>query len=205
MDTAGRVRKTACPPLSHAALAGALLTGNCLSHSSVMFRRSSVLAVGGYLSEWFPAEDYDLWIRLIEVGRYQGVQVVGVRYLENPTGVSSSTALLQTTVASRRAAQYVARWSARPPNVAAAAAFTGEPPPDSRGERTAVRALERGARGIAASLRARHITRKGLFAAPLGASLQLMRGRPPLLRHLCLLACAPRLTLLGRIDRIRAR
>lgn len=35
-----------------------------LGHPTVMYRRSAVLAVGGYSPEWEPAEDWDLWWRL---------------------------------------------------------------------------------------------------------------------------------------------
>ena len=38
------------------------------SHPAVAFRKSAVLAVGGYRKEFFPAEDIDLWNRLVENG-----------------------------------------------------------------------------------------------------------------------------------------
>jgi glycosyltransferase involved in cell wall biosynthesis len=38
------------------------------SHPAVAFRKSAVLAVGGYRKEFFPAEDIDLWNRLLEKG-----------------------------------------------------------------------------------------------------------------------------------------
>src|SRR6266540_1177188 len=34
-----------------------------------MMRRAAVQAVGGYHAEFEPAEDFDLWLRLSEVGR----------------------------------------------------------------------------------------------------------------------------------------
>ena len=49
----------------------ALVSANELigfSHPAVAFRKSAVLAVGGYRKEFFPAEDIDLWNRLVEKG-----------------------------------------------------------------------------------------------------------------------------------------
>lgn len=40
-------------------------------HGSVMFRRSTYLKVGGYRSEFYFGQDWDLWYRLAEVGRFQ--------------------------------------------------------------------------------------------------------------------------------------
>jgi glycosyltransferase involved in cell wall biosynthesis len=39
-----------------------------LYHSSVIMRRSAVLAVGGYRPQFWPADDIDLWNRLVEKG-----------------------------------------------------------------------------------------------------------------------------------------
>jgi glycosyltransferase involved in cell wall biosynthesis len=38
------------------------------SHPAVAFRRSAVMAVGGYRTQFFPTEDIDLWNRLVENG-----------------------------------------------------------------------------------------------------------------------------------------
>jgi glycosyltransferase involved in cell wall biosynthesis len=39
-----------------------------ISHPAVAFRKSAVLAVGGYRQAFWPAEDTDLWNRLVEKG-----------------------------------------------------------------------------------------------------------------------------------------
>ena len=205
VDPAGHLIRTACPPLTHAALASALLTGNCLCHSSVMFRRSTALSLGGYHAEWFPAEDYDLWLRLLERGRYRGINTVEVRYLENPGGVSSSSTTRQTDIANRRAAEYVAQWCEHSTDTNAAAAIPTVPRGTWRNERAAVRGLQQAALGIAADLRRRGIDTGGLWSAPLGSSLQMLRGHHPLFRQLLLFVYAPRLAMAGRIDRIHSR
>ena len=51
-------------PLSPAAISNRLMYTNALAHSAVMFRKSKVLALGGYQSIYDGAEDYDLWLRL---------------------------------------------------------------------------------------------------------------------------------------------
>jgi len=42
---------------------------NPFAHSSVMFRKDVVLAVGGYREQARHAEDYDLWLRILKRGR----------------------------------------------------------------------------------------------------------------------------------------
>lgn len=41
---------------------------NCIGHPSVMFRKSSVQQIGGYREFLSGSEDYDLWLRLGEIG-----------------------------------------------------------------------------------------------------------------------------------------
>lgn len=56
------------PPASPPVLAWSLAGGCPLTHSSIMFRRESVLALGGYDPSAAPADDYDLWTRLVRAG-----------------------------------------------------------------------------------------------------------------------------------------
>jgi glycosyltransferase involved in cell wall biosynthesis len=56
-------------PTNPAAVAGALCRFNPLAHPSVMYRRATVMAVGGYCYRRHPAnEDYELWCRLARHG-----------------------------------------------------------------------------------------------------------------------------------------
>jgi glycosyltransferase involved in cell wall biosynthesis len=45
----------------------------------VMFRRSEVLAEGGYASEYPSSEDYDLWVRLLRRGRIVTLPLIGMK------------------------------------------------------------------------------------------------------------------------------
>lgn len=68
------------PPLSATAVANSLLKANCISHPTVMLRRSALMAVGGYRQAYTHAEDYDLWLRLRERGNLENVADVLLQY-----------------------------------------------------------------------------------------------------------------------------
>lgn len=59
------------------------------AHPSVIFRRSSAIQVGGYLSEDYPCEDLSLWLRLAQVGEFQGVASPLLHYTLHGNSVSS--------------------------------------------------------------------------------------------------------------------
>ena len=88
-----RVRSTTvkkqCPGMTSTSLRIQLHVGSALAHGSVMFRREAVLTAGGYRESMFPAEDYDLWARML----VQGYSLVGdakpvYRYCVSPEGIS---------------------------------------------------------------------------------------------------------------------
>lgn len=62
-------------PVSSKQITSTLLFRNCLAHPSVMYRRSSVLSVGGYRPDFDGVEDYDLWLRLSMLGQIRNMQV----------------------------------------------------------------------------------------------------------------------------------
>jgi glycosyltransferase involved in cell wall biosynthesis len=53
---------------------GTLLKGNVYSHGEVMYRRSAYDEVGGYRAAFKNCQDYDLWLRMIRVGRLATVR-----------------------------------------------------------------------------------------------------------------------------------
>jgi glycosyltransferase involved in cell wall biosynthesis len=53
-------------PLSDREIKDAFPVYNPISHPSVMYKRSLVLEVGGYREQYFTAEDFDLWLRLLD-------------------------------------------------------------------------------------------------------------------------------------------
>jgi glycosyltransferase involved in cell wall biosynthesis len=68
-------------PESHDAIKVALLRGNCFAHPSVMMRKRSleVFQIVYDVSKE-PAEDYDLWVRLVMKGRLYNLQEVLLDY-----------------------------------------------------------------------------------------------------------------------------
>ncbi len=89
VDESGHVFRQVIGPRTHAQAFAALLLGNCLVHSAVMYRADAVRSIGGYDPLWFPVEDYDLWIRLLTVGRFAGAGRVAVDYHSSESGISS--------------------------------------------------------------------------------------------------------------------
>jgi glycosyltransferase involved in cell wall biosynthesis len=54
-----------------------ILLKNCFVHSSVMFRKETVVKMGGYdeSSSTLHVEDYDLWLRLGTVGKFENLPI----------------------------------------------------------------------------------------------------------------------------------
>lgn len=179
----GDLIRAACPPLTHGALAIAMMIGNRPCHSTIMFRRSSVLAVGGYDPAWFPVEDYDLWLRLLATGRYCGLPTVEARYLENPDGISASKSDRQQRAHAARVSSY--RHSLLGSSDA------------PRTRREAVRQIDCARRFLARELMERGIPRDGLDEMAYNLALAETKGRPRVRRHLLVAATSPRLWLHG--------
>lgn len=184
----GEVLRTASPPLTHGGLAMAMLTGNRLCHSTVMFRRSIVLALGGYDAAWFPVEDYDLWLRMLEVGRYAGMGTVEVDYLENPEGISASAAAVQQRLRAARTGAY--RESVAGPG----------PVPEPSATRDELRSIDRSRRLLRRRLTGRGIELDGVDEMAYRAALSQTVGRHRLVRHFLVATTTPRLWLRGALD-----
>lgn len=76
---------------SHEELEASLLRGcSPVAHPSVMIRREAVVAAGGYRREFQLAEDFDLWLRLLDVGRLYNLPEVLLKYRIHPTSLTSS-------------------------------------------------------------------------------------------------------------------
>jgi len=72
------------------ATALSLSSGVRTAHPSVMFRRDSVLSVGGYRESEFPAEDLGLWIRLSKEFKLVSVPQELLRYTINMSGITNT-------------------------------------------------------------------------------------------------------------------
>jgi GT2 family glycosyltransferase len=80
IDGSGREFGKAEYPTTDHDLRVALQKGNQFVHSSTVFRRDAFEAVGGYRTNFEYAEDFDLYLRLAEVGRMANLPNVVVGY-----------------------------------------------------------------------------------------------------------------------------
>jgi glycosyltransferase involved in cell wall biosynthesis len=60
------------------------------AHPSVMFRKSAVISVGGYLADDFPCEDLSLWMRLTSRGKLGSVPSVMLHYTLSRLGITET-------------------------------------------------------------------------------------------------------------------
>ncbi|TDD75965.1 glycosyltransferase [Flavobacterium caseinilyticum] len=68
-------------PENHEAIKLGLLWGNCISHPSVMIRKKILDEYSiQYNTSKEPAEDYDMWVRLLSVGKLHNLQEVLLEY-----------------------------------------------------------------------------------------------------------------------------
>jgi glycosyltransferase involved in cell wall biosynthesis len=83
--------------MEHEELERALLEarGQFLYNSSVMTRRRAVLEIGGYTPDTDPAEDFDLFLRLAEVGRMVSLAEPVAMYREHLSKVGHTRARRQ--------------------------------------------------------------------------------------------------------------
>jgi hypothetical protein len=68
-------------------------------HSTVLFKKSVALAVGGYFSEERHAEDFSLWGRLLEQGEFIGLPEKLVRFRVHEQSVSRQNLAAQQALA----------------------------------------------------------------------------------------------------------
>jgi glycosyltransferase involved in cell wall biosynthesis len=68
IDEQGAVLRRQRMPTEPAEVRAILPRTNCIAHPTVMMRREAVAQVGGYRRTFEGAEDYDLWLRLLEIG-----------------------------------------------------------------------------------------------------------------------------------------
>lgn len=87
----GRVRV----PIGSQRVRAALAISCALIHPTVMLRRASLLAVGGYRPQFDGAEDYDLWLRLSEITELDNLPQPWLLWRQHNSQVSTRRALRQ--------------------------------------------------------------------------------------------------------------
>jgi glycosyltransferase involved in cell wall biosynthesis len=101
--------------LTHEEIDSQLLQGrgNAITHAASLFRRTALLAIGGYRKEFETAEDLDLFLRLAERGRLANLKDVLYVYRQHPLSTNHLSAERQN--AAIRKAIYDARCRRRLP------------------------------------------------------------------------------------------
>ena len=67
-------------------------------HSSTMMRKETVIRCGMYNKEWYPAEDYGLWIHIKRWGHINTVNEILMEYISNRDNISSRNFARQVDV-----------------------------------------------------------------------------------------------------------
>lgn len=93
--------------LAHDEIEAALLRGNGLAmcHPAVMMRKSSVLATGGYATQYQWVEDLDLFLRLAQKGRLANMPNILLRYRQHFGSVNKHKSQLQQQIKERLLAE----------------------------------------------------------------------------------------------------
>jgi glycosyltransferase involved in cell wall biosynthesis len=86
-------------PTCHDVIVSNLQVANCFFHSAVTFRKESILEAGGYDPFFFPAEDYELWVRLSTKCRLANIPAVVCRYRVHARQVSCVQLTMQVFAA----------------------------------------------------------------------------------------------------------
>jgi glycosyltransferase involved in cell wall biosynthesis len=113
IDLSGSIVKTIKVPKSNEEIRKSLYFGNPICHPSVMFRKSAVLEVGGYLGDVF-AQDYDLWCRLARDDSvvFSNVSFICVQYRSSGVGSARGARLAYSAMAASQLRNFLAegRW-----------------------------------------------------------------------------------------------
>jgi len=67
-----------------------ILTDGPTHHGSVMFRRDAYERAGGYRAAFYYGQDFDLWYRLAEIGKFHGIGEVLYTARISPDSISGS-------------------------------------------------------------------------------------------------------------------
>ena len=88
IDEAGQTRGFGNWRLSPEAIYYVLHFRQCLTHSSVMFRKALVQDLGGYSSHALKAEDFDLWHRISKIRKIVQLPKVLVKWRDHRANIS---------------------------------------------------------------------------------------------------------------------
>jgi cellulose synthase/poly-beta-1,6-N-acetylglucosamine synthase-like glycosyltransferase len=88
IDATGRLLHVQYFPAEHDEIKSALVSGCPICQSTILIRREAFVLVGGYRVAFAPAEDYDLWLRIVELFQCANLKRVLLKYRVHPHQVS---------------------------------------------------------------------------------------------------------------------
>ncbi|HUI96056.1 MAG TPA: glycosyltransferase [Xanthobacteraceae bacterium] len=99
IDEDGRYLRTDLFPTQPDVIARELLDRNCVCHPVVMARTAVLRSVGGYRKSAQYAEDYDLWLRIVEIGQIANLPDVLLSYRQHLVTISAQRYMAQELAA----------------------------------------------------------------------------------------------------------
>lgn len=118
IDEAGRavdddwvrtVRQQQDVALTPEAIAALMPLTCCVTHGSIMARTAVIRAAGGYRAEFIPADDYDLWLRLLPWHRFAKIAEPLYRYRVHQSQLGATLRSTQIRNSVLAKLQYVRR------------------------------------------------------------------------------------------------
>ena len=102
IDERGRFLTALTMPEGDEEIQRLAITGHVpISHPTVMMRAGVLSTMGGYRHEFWPAEDFDLWLRLGEVGALANLRGPVLRYRLHSESISGTNVAKQQDAARR--------------------------------------------------------------------------------------------------------
>lgn len=95
MDKSGKTTHKHAVLLGNNELKQELLVRSPFVHGSVMFNKDKAIQAGLYHNDTWPAEDYDLWLRLAPLGEFGNLDEYLYIYRETDAGISGQNATRQ--------------------------------------------------------------------------------------------------------------
>lgn len=95
IDNQGRSIKQISYPSGTKRVKSAMMYGSKLAHPAVIMRREQVLQIGAYREACRHAEDYDLWLRLLEVGEIDNLEEPLLYYRQHDEKISLTESFTQ--------------------------------------------------------------------------------------------------------------
>lgn len=109
IDDRGRVLHAPAVVYGKDAVSEALLRSCELCHPTVMMRRQPILELGGYREAFRHAEDYDLWLRVVQHAKVDNLPFVGILHRIHDASVSEKYKISQRVSAALAQACYELR------------------------------------------------------------------------------------------------